>query len=292
MSTEMATERLRLRLWQLADAERLHNLWAERDPRSLHVIRLCGRTGGAEPGVTSADDGRGSVGDLQFGQNVRHVVAYRFSAERGLSGDGRVGPSRSDQVENVMCQWRIIADQEPLPGRTSEAGDQRGTRLALTKLARSAMQLCFLQERRYWPYTKWFSMAFSELDAAQELGAELDRLLGSSNPAQGIAALVTVLEHLAGRQNNLQIARALDPRCRPFEVGINQAVRPYLVLNAARFAQACAEQIGDSRLRRLPTVGGIDQLTHAGDLLVNFTSWPTALIKVYEQQLNITGESR
>jgi hypothetical protein len=78
MSTELATERLRLRLWQLADAERLHNLWAERDPRSLHVIRLCGRTGGAEPGVTSADDGRGSVGDLQFGQNVRHVVAYRF----------------------------------------------------------------------------------------------------------------------------------------------------------------------------------------------------------------------
>jgi hypothetical protein len=192
----------------------------------------------------------------------------------------------------MASQWRIIADQEPLPGRTSEAGDQRGTRLALTSLARSAMQLCFFQERHYWPYTKWFSMAFSELDAAQELGTDLDRLLGSNNPAQGIAALVTVLEHLASRQNNLQIAPPLDPTCRPFKVGINQALRPYLVLNAARFAQACAEQIGDSRLRRLPTVGGIDQLTHAGDLLVNFTSWPTALIKVYEQQLNITGESR
>jgi hypothetical protein len=116
--------------------------------------------------------------------------------------------------------------------------------------------------------------------------------LGSTNPAQGIAGLVTVLEHLAGRQNNLRIAPALDPNCRPFEVGINQAVRPYLVLNAECFAQACAEQISDPRLRRLPTVGGIDQLTHAGDLLVNFTSWPTALIKVYEQQLNITGEFR
>jgi hypothetical protein len=122
MST-VATERLRLRLWQLADAERLHSLWAERDPRSLHVIRLCGRTGGAEPGVTSADDGRGSVGDLQFGQNVRHVVAYRFSAERELSGDGRVGPSRSDQVENVVfgggeageCGHRV-------PGVASEEG--------------------------------------------------------------------------------------------------------------------------------------------------------------------------
>ena len=43
VSTELATERLRLRLWQLADAERLHNLWAERDPRSLHVIDSVGR---------------------------------------------------------------------------------------------------------------------------------------------------------------------------------------------------------------------------------------------------------
>jgi hypothetical protein len=117
----------------------------------------------------------------------------------------------------MASQWRIIADQEPLPGRTNEAGDQRGTRLALASLARSAMQMCFLQERCYWPYTKWFSMAFSELDAAQSLATDLDQLLGSDDSAQGIAALVTVLEHLAGRHNNLQIGRALDPNCRPFE---------------------------------------------------------------------------
>ena len=43
MSTELATERLRLRLWQPADAEKLRDLWAERDPRSLHVIDSVGR---------------------------------------------------------------------------------------------------------------------------------------------------------------------------------------------------------------------------------------------------------
>jgi Domain of unknown function (DUF4037) len=192
----------------------------------------------------------------------------------------------------MASQWRIIADQEPLPGRTNEAGDQRGTRLALASLARSAMQMCFLQERRYWPYTKWFSMAFSELDAAHGLATDLDQLLGGDDSAQGIAALVTVLEHLADRHNNLQIGPALDPNCRPFEVGMNQAVRRYLVLNAERFARACAKQISDPSLRQLPTVGGIDQLTRADDLLVNFTGWPIALIKVYQQQLNITGKYR
>ena len=43
MSTELSTERLRLRQWQLADAEKLRDLWAERDPRSLHVIDSAGR---------------------------------------------------------------------------------------------------------------------------------------------------------------------------------------------------------------------------------------------------------
>ena len=43
MSTELATERLRLRIWQPADAEKLRDLWAERDPRSLHVIDSVGR---------------------------------------------------------------------------------------------------------------------------------------------------------------------------------------------------------------------------------------------------------
>jgi hypothetical protein len=45
-------------------------------------------------------------------------------------------------------------------------------------------------------------------------------------------------------------------------------------------------------LRQLPTVGGIEQLTRADDLLVNFTGWPIELMKVYQQQLNITGEFR
>ena len=62
--------------------------------------------------------------------------------------------SRDVWLRLMASQWRIIADQEPLPGRTSEAGDQRGTRLALTSLARSVMQVCFLQERHHWPYTK------------------------------------------------------------------------------------------------------------------------------------------
>ena len=113
--------------------------------------------------------------------------------------------------------------------------------------------------------------------------------------SHNLAALLQRAAHRPGDRPRKYWAIALDPKCRPFEVCINPAVRPYLVLNAERFAQAYAEQISDPRLRRLPTVGGIDQLTHAGDLLVNFTSWPHGAeqaLRTAAQHHRVSGAER
>src|SRR6266545_7891924 len=72
-----------------------------RRDRTLALV-LCGWMGGAEPGVTGPDDGRGPVGDLQLGQDVGHVVANRFLAEREPFGDSSVGPPGGDEVEDVV----------------------------------------------------------------------------------------------------------------------------------------------------------------------------------------------
>jgi hypothetical protein len=40
---EMETQRLRMRRWRSSDSEAVRALWAERDPRSLHVIDSEGR---------------------------------------------------------------------------------------------------------------------------------------------------------------------------------------------------------------------------------------------------------
>ena len=42
---------------------------------------------------------------------------------------------------------------------------------------RDLMRLCFLMERRYAPYTKWFGTAFSRLDAAPVLIPSLQGVL-------------------------------------------------------------------------------------------------------------------
>lgn len=63
----------------------------------------------------------------------------------------------------LSCQWFRIAKEQPFVGRCGEAGDEFGSAIVAAHLARDLMRLCFLMERRYAPYPKWFGRAFSLL---------------------------------------------------------------------------------------------------------------------------------
>jgi hypothetical protein len=89
----------------------------------------------------------------------------------------------------LASQWHLIGNAEPLIGRTREAADARGSALVAATLVRLMMQLSFLQERRYWPYPKWFGTAFSRLDAAPMLGPLLDAALAAREHADREEAL-------------------------------------------------------------------------------------------------------
>ncbi|MEU4579830.1 DUF4037 domain-containing protein [Nonomuraea sp. NPDC023979] len=175
----------------------------------------------------------------------------------------------------VASQWHLIHNTEPLIGRTAEAGDTRGGRLLAARLSELVMEMCFLQERRYRPYAKWFGTAFAELEAAATIGPLLDA-----------GRLPEALAELGRRHNDLGLSAPVEPVLGDFRVGINDAVRPYRVLNSAGFHAATVAAITDPALRALVTVGGLDQLTHADDALVNFTPWPGRLGEVYRSLLD------
>ncbi|MFC6881929.1 MULTISPECIES: DUF4037 domain-containing protein [Actinomadura] len=174
----------------------------------------------------------------------------------------------------LAAQWHLIGNTEPLLGRTLETGDRRGARLLAAKLCRLAMETAFLQERRYRPYDKWFGTAFAELEAAATLGPLLDA-----------EDFTSALLELAHRQNALGLAAPVVPAAGDFRVGINDAVRPYRVVNAGEIAASAVAAISDPALRSLVAVGGIDQLTHADDAMVTFTPWPRELAAVYRSLL-------
>jgi hypothetical protein len=186
----------------------------------------------------------------------------------------------------LASQWYLIGNTEPLIGRTLEAGDQRGARLLTAKLCKLIMHMAFLQERRYWPYDKWLGTAFAELEAAATLGPLIDAALEQDPRIDGDSAISRTLTALGDRHTALAISEPVTPVITDFQVNINNAVRPYPVLNTSDFVAATTAAITDPALRKLTAVGGIDQLTHADDALIHFTPWPEHLTRTYRALLS------
>ncbi len=65
--------------------------------------------------------------------------------------------------------WTRIEQEEHLMGRAGIVGDTIGSSLIGSRLVRDLMRLCFLMEKRYAPYAKWFGTAFAQLDSGKAL---------------------------------------------------------------------------------------------------------------------------
>lgn len=140
-------------------------------------------------------------------------------------------------------QWRRIDDEEPFVGRAAEVGDELGSRLIAARLVGELMQLGFLLERRYAPYSKWFGSAFAELDVHAAIGGALSAALAAGDYPARESALVDAVGELARRHNALGVTRPVDATARLFHS------RPFRVLGSGRFAEVCLERVTDPWLR-------------------------------------------
>jgi len=121
--------------------------------------------------------------------------------------------------------------------------------------------MCFLQERRYAPYSKWLGSAFRTSDAYATVGAAIARALAARTYGEREAALSEAMQELARRHNALGITEELDASVRLFHS------RPFHVQGSGRFADACFERVTDEWLRSLPPIGAIDQFVDSTDVL-------------------------
>ena len=168
----------------------------------------------------------------------------------------------------LACQWRRIDQEEPFVGRSAEVGDELGSRILAARLAREAMRLCFLQERRYAPYSKWLGSAFARLPAHESLGEPLRELVSATDFETREARFVAVVQHLAERHNALGVTAPVDETVGLFHD------RPFRVLGSARFLDSCLERVTDPWLRSLPLVGAIDQFVDSTDVLSKSDVFP------------------
>jgi hypothetical protein len=162
----------------------------------------------------------------------------------------------------LATQWRRIAQEEAFMGRCGQVGDDLGSRLVAARLVRDLMRLCFLMERRYAPFVKWFGTAFAQLDCAKALGPTLTRALQADSWQARQAHLTRAYQFVAERHNALGITEPLTAEVSPYHS------RPFLVIHADRFVGAIRAQIKSESVLALPEhLGSIDQFVDATDAL-------------------------
>ena len=123
----------------------------------------------------------------------------------------------------VTGWWRVHPEMN-LVGRAGHVGDELGSSLIGARLVSDIMRLCFLMERQYAPYSKWFGTAFARLPCGPELVPALRRVLRAEDWHQREAGLLTVYERLGAMHDRLELTETVSGEVvrlwdRPFQVG-------------------------------------------------------------------------
>ena len=195
-------------------------------------------------------------------RTVRSGCVFRDDLGLGAARERLHWYPRDVWLYRMANQWRRIDQEEPWVGRCGDVGDDLGSRIVATRLIVDLMRLCFLIEREYWPYFKWFGTAFSRLRCAAALMPIFRDVLDAADWRAREAALGPAYLHVGAMHNELGLTEVVEPRLAPF------FGRPYQVPHAMRFVDALSRVIESPALRAIPPyVGSVDQFADSTDIL-------------------------
>lgn len=150
--------------------------------------------------------------------------------------------------------WERIGEEEHLMPRAGFVGDEPGSALIGSRLVRDIMNLCFLLEKQYAPYAKWFGSAFKRLRCAPDLQPVLWQAQQAPTWREREAALVQAYEYLVRLHNTLDIGQKLP------ETATHFYTRPFRVIQGSQIAEALIAHISDPEVRRIAERGLIGNL--------------------------------
>lgn len=123
----------------------------------------------------------------------------------------------------LMAGWWRVHPEMNLVGRTGAVGDELGSALIGSRLVSDLMRLCFLIERQYAPYSKWFGTAFARLACGPDLAPTLSSVVQAETWQRREDALMVAYEKLGAMHNALQLTDPVSMNVekmwdRPFKV--------------------------------------------------------------------------
>lgn len=145
----------------------------------------------------------------------------------------------------LSLQWHEISEEEVFVGRCGDVGDELGSKIITARIVKRLMKLCFLMEKEYAPYSKWFGTAFSRLESSRKLKPLFNEVLSAKTWREREEHLSQAYEEVAGLHNGLKITKPMKARVSRFYN------RPYLIIHARNFADEIRKAIENQEVRNL-----------------------------------------
>lgn len=164
----------------------------------------------------------------------------------------------------LAAQWIKIFEEQAFIGRCGYAGDELGSMIIAARQVKNLMRLCFLIEREYAPYSKWFGTAFSSLTCAQELSPIFMQVLQAKEWRARQEFLAKTYETVARMHNALKVTIPLK------EEAAEYGGRSYLVVGDERFAEELRKALTSEEVKNIKHgLGSVNQFIDSDSQLNN-----------------------
>ena len=161
----------------------------------------------------------------------------------------------------LASQWTRISQEEHFMGRCGELKDEIGSKIVATRLVKDIMKMCFLMEKQYTPYIKWFGTEFNNLKSSKKLKPILNLVVKSNDWKTREKYLTQAYVHIAKIHNSLKITKHLKTKVDYFHN------RPFLVIKGELFASEIKKQIKNSTVKSIKLdIGSINQFSDSTDV--------------------------
>ena len=164
----------------------------------------------------------------------------------------------------LAAQWIRIFEDREFVSRCGDVGDELGSMVIAARQVNRLMRLCFLMERKYAPYTKWFGTAFSDLECGSELSPIFKDAILSVTWKERESNLARAYRVIARLHNALKITQPIVE-----DVG-NYYGRPYLIFESSNLIRDIINSFTDDEVKAIKHgLGSLNQFVDSTDQVSN-----------------------
>ncbi len=162
----------------------------------------------------------------------------------------------------LATQWMKIFEEQAFVGRCGDVGDELGSMIIAARQVKNLMKLCFLMERKYAPYSKWFGTAFSRLNCAQELAPIFREVLQAKEWKGRQESLAQAYEVAVRMHNAMKITFPVEEKAAQYYG------RPYIVVGDGRHVGELMKAITSEEVQKIKhRLGSVNQFIDSNEQL-------------------------